>query len=185
MVIAQFTPPLRHNSRIQSFKRREFIPLDEGILWAIEEGAVRTFTLTEDGTVISLGFWGAQDVVGQPLTCIQPYHIECLADVQVRCVLPNECWHLNQVMLSHIHQMQELLRMRSGQIAERLRQLLEWLADKFGHETEQGRRIELRLTHQDIADTLGTTRVTITRLLRQFEQDKMISWFRQHYIQLH
>ncbi|WP_084782834.1 helix-turn-helix domain-containing protein [Leptolyngbya sp. O-77] len=31
--------------------------------------------------------------------------------------------------------------------------------------------MNLRLTHQDIADALGTTRVTVTRLLSQFEQE--------------
>ncbi len=38
----------------------------------------------------------------------------------------------------------------------------------------------IRLTHQDIADTLGTIRVTITRLLSQFEQQGRIRWIGQY-----
>lgn len=50
-----------------------------------------------------------------------------------------------------------------------------WLSQRFGHNTERGRYIDLRLTHQDIADIVGATRVTITRLLNQFERQGMIS----------
>ncbi|NJL37674.1 MAG: Crp/Fnr family transcriptional regulator [Leptolyngbyaceae cyanobacterium SM1_4_3] len=152
----------------------------ENSLWQIETGAVRTHTLTEDGTVIALGFWGLGDTVGQPLALIQPYAAECLMNVRVRAIQPKECDHLNQVLLSHLHQTQTLLRLRSGQIHQRLQQLLDWLADKFGHESEQGKLIQLRLTHQDIADTLGTTRVTVTLLLSQFEQQGRICWINQH-----
>jgi CRP-like cAMP-binding protein len=100
--------------------------------------------------------------------------------VIVRALQFDQCSHLNQVLLSHLHQTQILLRLRSGQIHQRLQQLLDWLADKFGHELEQGQLIQLRLTHQDIADTLGTTRVTVTRLLSQFEQQGRIRWIAQH-----
>jgi CRP-like cAMP-binding protein len=165
---------------IHTFKRREHLSLRENSLWQIEAGAVRTYTLTEDGTVIALGFWGLGDTVGQSLTLIQPYAAECLTDVKVRALQPKKCDHLNQVLLSHLHQTQTLLRLRSGQIHQRLQQLLDWLADKFGRELEQGQLIQLRLTHQDIADTLGTTRVTVTRLLSQFEQQGRICWIDQH-----
>ncbi|MFM7447616.1 MAG: Crp/Fnr family transcriptional regulator [Leptolyngbyaceae cyanobacterium] len=153
-------------STVSTFKRREHLPPSEKALWHIEVGVVRTYTLTEDGTLIALGFWGLGDTVGQPLACIQPYEVECLTNVKARSIQPEECGHLNQVLLSHLHQTQVLLRLRSGQIHQRLQQLLEWLTDKFGRESKQGQLIQLRLTHQDIADTLGTTRVTVTRLLR-------------------
>jgi len=165
---------------IYTFKRREHLPLRENSLWQIEAGAVRTYTLTEDGTVIALGFWGLGDTVGQPLALIQPYETECLTDVRVRAIQFKEYGHLNQVLLSHLYQTQILLRLRSGQIHQRLQQLLDWLADKFGRESEQGQLIQLRLTHQDIADTLGTTRVTVTRLLGQFEQQGRIRSIDQH-----
>ncbi|MEG4812652.1 Crp/Fnr family transcriptional regulator [Microcoleus sp. F8-D3] len=164
---------------LRLFKRREYLPSHCNQLWQIESGAVRTYTLTDDGTVIALGFWGEGDVIGQSLTRIQPYEMECLTDVQARVLHLNECDRLNQILFSHLHQTQELLRVRSGQIHHRFWQLLDWLADKFGHESEQGQSIKLRLTHQDFADTLGTTRVTVTRLLGQFEREGRISWVGQ------
>lgn len=185
MVHSNLVIPQWSSLKIRTFKRRESILLEERSLWRIEKGAVRAFTLSDEGTIISLGFWGAGDVVGQYLSRIQPYQVECLTDVEIYSLLPSECWDLNQVMLSHIHQMQELLRIRSGQIQQRLRQFLEWLVCKFGRETDQGQLIELRLTHQDLADVVGTTRVTITRLLRQLEQEGEIEWTKQHCILLY
>jgi CRP-like cAMP-binding protein len=168
----------------QAFKKREYIPLDEGILWQIEVGVVRTLTLAEDGTIIPLGFWGVGEVIGQPLACIQPYQIECLTNVKAIALRLDEFWDLHQVMLSHIHQMQELFRVRHGLIQQRLLQFLEWLANKFGFRADQGRLIPLRLTHQDLADVLGTTRVTITKSLQQLQQQKIIS-LGKHQILLH
>lgn len=164
---------------LRLFKRREYLSSHCNQLWQIESGAVRTYTLTDDGTVIALGFWGEGDVIGQSLTRIQPYEMECLTDVQARVLHLNECDQLNQILFSHLHQTQELLRVRSGQIHHRFWQLLDWLADKFGHESEQGHLIKLRLTHQDFADTLGTTRVTVTRLLGQFEREGRLGWVGQ------
>lgn len=177
--------PQHHIPLMRRLKRREAIPLNQGSLWKIEKGSVHAFTLSDTGTIISLGFWSAGDVIGQYLTCIQPYQVECLTDVEIYSLLPSECWNLNQVMLSHIQQMQELLRIRSGQIQQRLRQFLEWMAYKFGRETDQGKLIELRLTHQDMADVIGTTRVTITRLLHQLEESGEIHLTRKNYILLH
>jgi CRP-like cAMP-binding protein len=164
---------------LQSFKRREYLSSQRNHLWRIESGAVRTYTLTDDGMVIVLGFWSEGDVIGQSLTRIQPYEMECLTDVQAQSLHLSECDQLDQILFSHLHQAQELLRVRSGQIYHRFCQLLDWLAEKFGHESEQGHLIKLRLTHQDIADTLGTTRVTVTRLLGQFEREGRIGWVGQ------
>ncbi len=168
----------------RAFKKREYIPLSNGILWRIEIGVVRTLTLAEDGTIISLGFWGVGDVIGQPLALIQPYQIECLTNVKAIAQRLDECWDLDRVMLSHIHQTQELLRIRHGLIQQRLLQFLDWLANKFGFRAEQGRLIPLRLTHQDVADVLGTTRVTITKSLQQLQRQRVIS-LGKHQILLH
>ena len=42
---------------------------------------------------------------------------------------------------------------------------LELLAQDYGRPCEQGLMLTLRLTHQEIADALSTTRVTVTRVM--------------------
>ena len=63
-----------------------------------------------------------------------------------------------------------------------LDQLLTWLAKKFGSEVKQGHLIDLGLTHQDIAEMLGISRVTVTRTLGIFEQQGVIQRLSIHRI---
>jgi len=51
--------------------------------------------------------------------------------------------------------------------------LLDWSAT--GEETPQGTRMQVLLTHEEIAQMIGTTRETVTRLLSDFRRKKLIS----------
>jgi len=155
---------------IHQFKRRECIPLRENTLWHFQSGAARLLTLSEEGTAITLGFWSAGDVTGEPLIGIHPCELECLMDVEAVRLHYQQCRELPQVTMAHLHQMQALIRMRQGNIPQRLELLLTWLGQKFGCPTEGGQLIQLRLTHQELAETIGTTRVTVTRLMQNLEQ---------------
>ncbi|NJO40969.1 MAG: Crp/Fnr family transcriptional regulator [Cyanobacteria bacterium CRU_2_1] len=167
------------NAPLYTFKYRECIPLDENALWQIDRGIVRTSTWDQNGTSIILGFWGAEDIVGQPLSRIEPYRLECMTEVTAY-TLPEDSAIANQALLSHVQQAEEFLRMmHCRSIEKRLLQFLIWLADKFGQDTTCGQWVELRLTHQEMADTIGTTRVTVTRLLGKFEQEGIVRWSKQ------
>lgn len=169
-----------------TFKRRDLIPSQHSLLWQIDIGVVRTFTWNEVGTPITLGYWGPGDVVGQPLSRLNPYQIECLTSVEVR-IVPADLWHqVLDTILFHVQQVEELLSIVHGEtIYLRLQQFLIWLAQKFGRQVEQGQLIDLRLTHQELAEVIGTTRVTVTRLLKQFERDGIISRPHRNFIVLH
>jgi CRP-like cAMP-binding protein len=163
-----------------TFRRRELLPLEDQDFWQIEVGAVRTFTLTENGTPITLGFWGSGEVLGHNLAGVRPHIAECLTEVKILPLKSFECQNYNQTLLTYLHDTQALLQMRTGRIQARLELLLDWLANKFGRHYGQGQLIQLRLTHQEIADTLGTSRVTVTRLLSQMEQAGRLSWVKQY-----
>lgn len=62
----------------------------------------------------------------------------------------------------------------SHSVSERLAKLLiEW-CDKNGEQTEQGVRVRMLLTHEQIAQLIGTSRETVTRLLAEFKQTQVI-----------
>jgi CRP-like cAMP-binding protein len=157
------------------FARRSVLPTSRDSLWQIETGAVRTLTLLEDGTSVTLGVWGKGDVVGRVLSKADPFQMECLTPVEV-IRLPLDQWYLvNEVLIRHIqqyHEFLEILHHRSIDVS--LLRLLNWLARKFGQQVEQGQLIDLHLTHQEISEILGTTRVTVTRLLNDFEKQGII-----------
>lgn len=185
MVSTTLNSAVLANLRQRRFSRRDFVPLRSDSLWRIELGAVRTLTCGEEGDLITLGFWGPGDIIGKPLSRINPYQIECLTSVEAS-TLPSHLWQQAfDAELRHVQQAEELLNIvhcKSAYLC--LLQLLRWLAQKFGREVNPGKLIELRLTHQDIAETTGMTRVTITKLLNQFEREGKICRCRQHLVLL-
>jgi CRP-like cAMP-binding protein len=169
------TPSTNSSLPQRLFTRREVIPARNDVLWRIERGAVRTLTWSEDGTFITLGYWGQGDLIGYPLSCVKPYQIECLTSVEVS-VLPPHMWHQDvDALVSHIQQAEELLSIvHRKPISLRLWQFLVWLSEKFGRDVEEGKLIDLNVTHQEMAEVLNTTRVTVTRLLQQFEEEAVM-----------
>jgi CRP-like cAMP-binding protein len=177
--------PLDWNDRVYRFSRSEPLSLQPTLLWKVEQGFVRTLTWDEWGNVITLGIWGTGDIVGQPLSQIQPYQIECLTSVYAKR-LPSIATTPQASVLEHVHQTEKLLSIvHCKQTSIRLLLLLEWLAQRFGQRTEEGWRLELRLTHQTLSEIIGTTRVTVTRLLQQLESDGKVIRFRKGLILTH
>ncbi|MCW6053341.1 helix-turn-helix domain-containing protein [Lyngbya sp. CCAP 1446/10] len=58
------------------------------------------------------------------------------------------------------------------------------LGKKFGREVAQGLLIDLRLTHQEISEAIGITRITVTRLMARLEEEGLIDRSRPQYIVL-
>ena len=167
------------------FARRSLLPLGQDYLWQIETGVVRTLTWLEDGTTITLGLWGVGDVVGRVLSTAEPYQIECLTPVEVTLLSLDKWYQVNEAIIRHSQQIQELLQIvHCRSVDASLLKLLAWLAKKFGQEVEKGQLIELRLTHQEISETIGTTRVTVTRLLNDFEKQGIIQRLPRKFIVL-
>jgi len=165
------------------FKPKEYIPLHQNILWQIDRGVVQTLTWSEDGDRILLGFWSEGDIIGNPITSIKPYEIQCITTVTV-LMLHCDLWHQTyNSMMSQLKRSEELLGiLKCKSIRLRLRQFLAWLSARFGSALEHGVLINLRLTHQDIADAINSTRVSVTRLLNEFKNEGLISLHSKHFL---
>lgn len=184
MTLTSYTPLYTYTGT-QDFSRRDIIPNKNEILWEIESGVVRTLTWLEDGTTVTLGWWGKGDVISHKFSGCDPYQIECLTKVRVKAIHIKQYEQLQEVLLKHLHQTEELTVIRGNKKFDvMLYHILNWLGKKFGFPVENGKMIDLRFTHQDLAELMGTTRVTITRLLQQFEQQGLINRLNLHKIVL-
>ncbi|WP_299410126.1 Crp/Fnr family transcriptional regulator [Acaryochloris sp. IP29b_bin.148] len=140
-------------------------------LWYINQGLVRTLTWNEEGDLVTLGLWGVGDCIGRLLSEVTPFQMECLSSVEIK-PLSLSGQDLGVVMRSHLRYMEELFSIISYKRApQRLLRFLDWLGDRFGRKVEQGRILDLGLTHQLLAEITGITRVTATRLLNEFERE--------------
>ncbi|MEO0456118.1 MAG: Crp/Fnr family transcriptional regulator [Cyanobacteria bacterium P01_A01_bin.114] len=158
------------------FKRRETLPLNGQALWKIHEGFVRIISWDEEGYVIPVSFWGPGSLVGTELILMHPYEIQCITPVSAERMN-----HLPQlpanVMVDQTRQALALLRiLHCRHVDCRLLQFICWLTDRFGYPVPEGRLLPIKITHQELADAIGTTRVTITRFLKQFEIDGLMRW---------
>ena len=60
--------------------------------------------------------------------------------------------------------------------AEKLARLLLRLEDQFGEQTATGTRLETLLTQEELAQMIGTSRETVTRLLSGFRRKQILSF---------
>ncbi|MEM6611151.1 MAG: Crp/Fnr family transcriptional regulator [Cyanobacteria bacterium P01_C01_bin.72] len=159
-----------------TFNSGELITLQADYYWLLQRGIVKTSTWTETGTPITLGYWSVNDLIGQPLFLLSPYRVECLTEVTAGRIPMAKTNRIINFVQHQIRQTEEVLYiLHSDKIYQRLRQILLWLSGKFGQETRHGKLIQLRLTHQDLAELVGATRVTVTKTINQLEQEGFLS----------
>lgn len=176
--------------RLNFFGRREQIPLVSQGIWQIERGLVQLSTLCPAGEEILLGWAGAGAFFGLSFTSLQVYQATALSDVYLKwfsMVEIESSLRLSQIIVPQLikrMQQTEMLLTIAGyrRVEERLQRLLLLLKQEIGQKTEDGSRLSVRITHQDIASAIGTTRVTITRLLNKLQQDGYISWDSKRHI---
>lgn len=183
---------------LQTLRRRECLPSSPTLLWRINQGFGRCITWDMDGRVLTWQIWGPGDWVAPALHPISPLQIECLTPVQASSQLittalaPN---HGQLLLQQHLAQMEALIHIHSNPIVlGRLQFCFRWLASRFGRPYSHGpshgstglnltqglspspaQLITIPLTHQDLADLVGTTRVTVTRLLAELRRTGWLS----------
>jgi CRP-like cAMP-binding protein len=154
-------------------------------------GIVQLFTIQPDGGETLLGLAGPSMPLGLPLTVVHPYWATALTDVNV-LALPMVDIESSPVLMAGIYrhltlrlQQTEAWLALAGKrlVTDRLQHFLLMLAQDFGQVEPQGVRIPLRLTHYQLATAIGTTRVTITRLLKDLKDQGWLR-FDQRYLVL-
>ncbi|MFC7440445.1 Crp/Fnr family transcriptional regulator [Laceyella putida] len=96
---------------------------------------------------------------------------------------PSMAVKVMRVMSDKILDLQKQLQELTGYAAQnRAITFLLGLADKYGKKREGTIRIDIPLTHQDMASAIGTTRETVSRLLNQLRKDGLIDVGRNQFI---
>ena len=155
------------------------VPLLRDHLWLVVRGMVKLGALTVHGDELLLGLAGPNEPFGDPLVGVEAHHATTLCASDLLCFSlaelrqdPALASALLEAISQRHRQSQALLALLGlRRVEERVRGFLELLASDYGQPCEQGLRLDLRLTHQDLAGALATTRVTVTRVLGQLRQE--------------
>jgi CRP/FNR family transcriptional regulator len=143
------------------------------------EGKEKVLTILQEGDIF--GELSLFDEDPHPLTA------EVMDDARLLIIPWNEMEKLitdrPSLAIKIIEALSKKTRLLTSQVRElvfqdaagRLASLLSRLAEDFGREIEEGTVIDLVLTHQEIANLIGSSRVTVTKLMNKFIDDGMIT----------
>jgi CRP-like cAMP-binding protein len=170
-------------------------PADSVML--VADGLVKICHLTGDGKAATLAFVAPGEMFGE-LALFEPgqrgeYCEAVEATTLVR--IPREAIQdLMQNTLDVALKVTKLVGLRRRRIENRLRNLLFTsnqerlthllldLAEQFGTAAEEGIRLRLKLSHQELASLIGTTRETVTILLGKMKNAGLVTGRRQNVI---
>lgn len=171
------------------YDKGDSIPLKPQSIWMVKQGLVKLSTLTANNEEVVLGLVGADMPFTSGSPALFTYQATALTEVSVVSVLLSELQvnsDLAQLVFSKLHhrlRQTEVLLNVAGQrrISDRLYHLLQLLKQEIGQPTAGGVQLAVRLTHEDLANLCCTTRVTMTRLLGELQQQEKIR-FDRHYL---
>jgi CRP-like cAMP-binding protein len=155
------------------------VPLLKKSVWLVVRGMVKLSAISVHGDELLLGLAGPNEPFGDPLSNVEVYEATTLCESDLLCLTCDEIAaspHLAMALLQGMgvryrqsEAMLGLLGLR--RIEDRVRGFLELLANDYGQPCDQGLRLNIKLTHQDLASALSTTRVTVTRVLGSLKDE--------------
>jgi len=157
-------------------------------LYMICSGRVKLSTTSREGKTLILRIANPGEVLGLHATVSgKPYELtaETLQPCQLNFIKSEDflrflkehgdaCLHAAEHLSSNCQSAYELIRTLglSHSVSEKMaRLLLEWAGE--GENTKDGVRLKLALTHEEIAQLIGTSRETVTRVLTEFRKKKI------------
>lgn len=163
----------------------------------ILEGKIKVTQIGEDGNQVLLRVLGS----GQPLAAVavlendlSPATAFALEKTKVFSLKKEqllECMSkhasvslkITQLLLKRISELQQRLReMATERVEKRIARTLLRFAKSQGKETKEGILIDFPLTRQDLAEFTGTTLFTVSRLLKNWENEKILKSARKKVI---
>lgn len=177
--LRQLLEELYRGRSLQPYRSGQPIRMLADEILVVCRGVVQLGTLYDSGDEALLGLACPSMPFGLPLAFVRPYQAVALTDVdlmRLRVIEVEQSPMLAQGIFRHLTrrlQQTEAILALVGyrRVEERLRHLLMLLKQEVGQPHDNGTRLGVRLTHQQLANAIGTTRVTVTRLLSQLQEE--------------
>jgi len=179
--------------RIEEFKKNEIVLREEDtseFMYIILDGKVKVVQTTEDGKEIILALHKSQDFFGE-ISLIDgktsPATVQASEDSFIAFISKKDFYTLLSAQSKVLEKLLQILcaRLRDSwkriyllnfkHASDRVKTLFLSLSLENGNKTSEGVILNLKLTHQDIADMAGLTRETVTRVLDKWQKDGEIT----------
>lgn len=175
-----------------------YAPSDQSdAVFLLTSGHVKLYHITPDGKQAVLAFIEPGELFGE-LACVDAAMREEFAETMEQStvvLIPRE--EMQRLIQEHPHVSQgvsTLLGLRTRRVERRLKSLLFRsnrdrlihflleLAEKYGQRTPEGVLLGIKLSHQDLAGVIGSTRETVTVLLGELQREGRLSVKRRQVI---
>ena len=166
------------NKRLYFHQKGDEIPLFPEGVWQVTQGLVQLSANYEDGEQVLFGWATTGAWFGTQGSDTLDYQAIALSSVYLRWLPLTEIegsMRLSQILLPQLAKRMrqaELLLIINGRrhTIERLRGLLSLLRNELGESLPNSQtRVNYKFTHQQLASAIGTTRVTVSRMMAQFQ----------------
>ena len=177
---------------LESSYRRRSIHFDSGVkvpllpdhIWIVVRGIVKLSCLNEQGDDVLLAIAGPNEPFGDPLTHLDLYEVTTLdhcdllgLSIQEVTSTPHLNINLMEALMQRTRQSESLIALLGLRgVDNRVKRFLELLAENYGQPCDQGLALNLRLTHQEIASAVSTTRVTVTKVVGQLKESGWLQY---------
>jgi len=173
---------LTDNRPIYKYDKGDNIPLNPLVILYVCRGLVKLSTFCETGEEILIGLVAEEMVFGSSMTSLPIYQATAQTDVELVSINVSEIAFFSTLSHALLPKIQQRLQQTESflvisgrrRVQERLHHLLEFLKQQVGQRIPEGIRLSVRFTHEDIANTCCTTRVTITRLIGKLQEQGII-----------
>jgi len=187
---------------VKQFNKNETILHEEDtneFMYLILLGKVKVVRTTEDGKEIILAvhqsgeFFGEMSMIDGKTT---PASVITTENSLVAIISKTDFYsilftqnkvvtNLLKIFCSRLRKCWDTIQLLNfNNAAQRTKMLFLMLADEYGRKTENGVTLNIKLTHQDIADMAGLTRETVTRVIDKLQRNKEITILENKYIHL-
>jgi CRP/FNR family transcriptional regulator, cyclic AMP receptor protein len=195
-ILAELGPEVlaRLSERIalREVRRREvvYLPGDPGnSMFIVNGGRIKISKVTRDGKALTLNYVGPSEVFGE--TCLieggpREEMAEAMENSMITELERNDVEKLLQNHAQLGFQLTRILAQRRRElenkletlvfrdVTSKLAELLLALAEEYGVEDSRGTMVALKITHQELANLIGSTRETVSLTLSQFKRKRLI-----------
>lgn len=175
---------------LQQYRRRDEISVSNSEIWQVYRGVVQLSRIQPDGREIISGWVTANGVFGNITDNALLHRAVALGEVYAKRYSTYDVVRYPLLARQFLAQFsdrllksQQLLTIiATSKVEDRLRDLLSLLKQEIGQSVEDGIRLPVRFTHQHLAEAIHTTRVTVTRILGDFQEQNLVYFDRDRHM---
>lgn len=178
-------PYFEKAGQIQNYQKTDLIYMQEddaNLIYLIIKGKVRVYVMNSNGKEVTIDILKSGEIFGESALIPhskRPTTVEALQDVQLIACYPKKlypyCQQSQELMIFIMQSMSKTCdyltaMMKRSYTYNRYEKVAAFLLDQIQYDQQQ----EISYTHEEMASLLGLSRVTVTKVLNEFEKEKMI-----------